>query len=290
MSSSTPVVENVVVENVTVTVKEKKPRKPRASKAGAQESAAIVQAVQEVVQETVPVATAATVATAVENKPKKASKSKHVVAESTEVVSQVEPDVSSKKPRQPSLPAKYNKFLQFSYYLVQSLKDSEGNISINSVDEMNTLLHLLDNVPDQQAFVQGFFDQSKDINKALRKMVADKKKNDAKAAKLAAKPPKKNKNNTNTIPDQFVSDIVSLATNNNKPKRKYNKKNNNDINNLSLNDNNNDHDNDHDDQQLDVEVILINDTNYLIDHHKRLFDFNSHQIVGSFIDNLFVLF
>ena len=41
--------------------------------------------------------------------------------------------------------------------------------------------------------------------------------------------------------------------------------------------------NDNDDA-LDVEIILIDGTNYLVDNNKRIFDFNNHNLIGS-IDN-----
>jgi len=125
-------------------------------------------------------------------------------------------------------------------------------------------------------------------------MVANKKKTDAKAAKLAAKPikktNKKNKNisNETTVDDNFVSEVVSLANPNTKPKpkRKYNKKtNDNNVDNLDVLDNNNNNNNNTtDDPDLDVEIINIDNTNYLVDSDKRIFDFYNHNLIG-FIDS-----
>jgi len=256
MSSQT-IVDNVVIDNVNVTMKEKKPRKPRAPKNVATE----------------PVVVPTT----------------ELVAEPIVTVAEPEPSVSSeKKKRETGLPAKFGKLLQFGFYLAESLKDSEGNFTINSYDDFINKMYIFDTVENQQNFVQKFFDQSKDINKSIKKMVANKKKADAKAAKLAAKPVKKNnkKNNTtsdnttvtDTDTDNFVSEVVSLAnpTTKPKPKRKYNKKTTTIDNNASLsNDNDNDNDND-----LDVEIINIQGTNYLIDHNKRIFHFNNHNLIG----------
>jgi hypothetical protein len=186
--------------------------------------------------------------------------------------------VTDKKSRKPALSAKFNKFLQFGYYLAQSLKDSEGNLAINSVDDLIMRLHLFDTVDNQQSFVQGFFDQSKDINKSIRKIIADKKKADAKAFKLANKPPKNNKNKnflSNNL-DPLVSDIVSLA--NHKPKRKYNKKINNQISDNNILTDNNNHD------ELDVEIFVIDNVQYLIDSNKRVFHFHNHNLIG-FLDS-----
>jgi hypothetical protein len=260
MSSQT-IVDNVVIDNVNVTMKEKKPRKPRAPKN-------------------------------VDTEPAVAPTTE-VVAEPIVTVAEPEPSVSSeKKKRETGLPAKFGKFLQFGFYLAESLKDSEGNFTINSYDDFINKMYIFDTVEDQQNFVQKFIDQSKDINKSIKKMVANKKKADAKAVKLANKPVKKNnkKNNTTsdnttvteteTETDNFVSEVVSLANPKSKPKRKYNKK-------TATSDNApaNDATNaTNATDELDVEIININDTNYLIDDNKRIFDFNNHNLIGS-IDN-----
>ena len=259
MSSQT-IVDNVVIDNVNVTMKEKKPRKPRAPKTVATEP--VVVPTTEVVSE--------------------------LVAEPIVTVAEPEPSVSSeKKKREPGLPAKFGKFLQFGFYLAESLKDPEGNFTISSYDDFINKMCIFDTVDNQQNFVQKFFDQSKDINKSIKKLVANKKKADAKAVKLANKPPKKNnkKNNTTsditteTDTDNFVSEIVSLANPNpkSKPKRKYNKK-------TPTNDNNNNNNNNNNTtDELDVEIINIDGTNYLIDDNKRIFDFNNHNLIGSII-------
>ena len=306
MSSTTPDVENVVVENVVVTVKEKKPRKPRAPKVTADVSAEpTVEVVsQEAATTEVPVAdkkqkkprkvktdpVAVPVVAELESEPLTNSEGATIPVESSDV----------KKPRTPALPAKYNKFLQFGYYLVQSLKDAEGNINLNSVDDIFQQIHLFDSVDNQKSFVQGFFDQSKDINKALRKLNADKKKAIAKAAKLASKPPKPAKNNNkkdkkptkNDNDDPFVSDIVSLATN--KPTKTKPTKTKPYVSNDNHNHNHNlpsNNDDDDDNDELDVTLTVIDGVNFLLDANKRVFDFNSHNLIGHLDNNnLLVLF
>lgn len=101
--------------------------------------------------------------------------------------------VSDKKPRVPTLPAKFAKFMQFGFFLMQKLKGHDGSFATLDDAAWLNLLEIHSSVDDQQAFVQQFFDASKDINKELRKLVADKKKADVKAAKMAAKPPKEPK-------------------------------------------------------------------------------------------------
>jgi len=293
---SSPVVTNNVID--VPVVNDKKTKKPRAPKTVAT-TEPVVAAAAEMVSESVATEPKTDADTVKDKKTKKPRAPKTVAPEpavaTAELVAEpnaTEPAVTAeKKKREPGLPAKYGKFLQFGFYLAESLKDTEGNFTINSYDEFINKLNLFDTVDNQASFVQKFFDQSKDINKSIKKMVANKKKADAKAAKLAAKPPKKTSKKTtknNTVEqtnDNFVSEVVSLANpTTTKPKRKYNKKNttvdtdNNATHNL-VNDN---HNVDNDDA-LDVEIIAIDGTNYLVDNNKRIFDFNNHNLIG-FID------
>jgi len=220
--SSPNVNTNVIVVPV---VKTKKPRAPK--------TVATVETVSETVSESV--TTELNTDNVKDKKTKKPRAPKTVVSEPvvavTELVAEptTEPVVTEKKKREPGLPAKFGKFLQFGVYLAETLKDSEGNITINSYDDFINKICIFDTVDNQTSFVQKFFDQSKDINKSIKKMVLNKKKADVKAAKLAAKPTKNNmkktkktSNNTDTDTDNFVSEVVSLA--NPKPKRKYKNK------------------------------------------------------------------
>jgi hypothetical protein len=90
-----------------------------------------------------------------------------------------------KKMRKPSLPAKFNKFIQFGYFFLKQYNDMDG---VTPIDENSFLdkLHLFDTVDNQQAFVQSFFDDAKNINKTIRKVIQAK----LKADKKAAAPPK----------------------------------------------------------------------------------------------------
>ena len=89
--------------------------------------------------------------------------------------------VVEKKMRKPSLPAKFAKFIQFGYFFVKQYNAMDG---VTPIDETSFLdkLHLFDTVDNQQAFVQSFFDDAKNINKTIRKLVQAKVKADAKAA------------------------------------------------------------------------------------------------------------
>jgi hypothetical protein len=109
------------------------------------------------------------------------------VSASTSAVANVTTEIKEKKPRTPTLPAKFGKFIQFGYWLIQSFKDEDGNFSVDSEDEFIEAIHLYDSVDAQQEFVQDFFDESKELSKNIRKMILDKKRAEAKAAKAAEK-------------------------------------------------------------------------------------------------------
>ena len=96
------------------------------------------------------------------------------------------PVVKEKKPRNPTLPAKFGKFIQFGYWFMKQLNDDSDTPAVDETLFIEKI-HLYSAVDEQQTFVQGFFDDSKDIAKTIRQTIQQKKKDDVKAAKLALK-------------------------------------------------------------------------------------------------------
>jgi len=130
------------------------------------------------------------------------------------------------KPRT-TLPAKYNKFLQFGFYLMKKINSDDENQVIDETLFLDKL-RIFDTIDSQQSFVQEFIDSSKTINQTLRKMVQVHKKNIIKAAKVKAprvkkiKEPKlpkekkekknaKQKKNIAAEEDVLVDELVRLA-------------------------------------------------------------------------------
>jgi hypothetical protein len=130
------------------------------------------------------------------------------------------------KPRT-TLPAKYNKFLQFGFYLMKKINSDDENQVIDETLFLDKL-RIFDTIDSQQSFVQEFIDSSKAINQTLRKMVQVHKKNIIKAAKVKAprvkkvKEPKlpkekkekknaKQKKNVAGEEDVLVDELVRLA-------------------------------------------------------------------------------
>ena len=144
----------------------------------------------------------------------------------------------NKKPRKPSLPAKFGKFIQFAYYLCNNINASNPG----AIDKERFLesIQLFAAVDAQQAFVQGFFDNAKGVNAEIRTILTARTRAAAKAAKDALKTPKikKTKNIATTdsttnndattdapakktkktkkppVVNDFVNDIVQLALGN----------------------------------------------------------------------------
>jgi len=100
-----------------------------------------------------------------------------------------EPEQVEKKARAPSLPAKFGKFIQFAYYLIQQ-NNAAQDFAASVDDEPASLEHIFKlyaSIDDQQAFVQAFLDQSKEINQKIRQEILQRKRADAKAAKAEAR-------------------------------------------------------------------------------------------------------
>jgi len=124
-----------------------------------------------------------------------------------------------KKPRAPSLPAKYAKFIQFGYWFLKLINDDPN---APAVDEQLFFdkLNLFTSVDQQQTFVQSFFDSSKSVNKEIRDRISYRRKNDLKSAKAALKAaakasnpkPKKYKSKIVQNVDPLVSQLVNVAS------------------------------------------------------------------------------
>lgn len=76
------------------------------------------------------------------------------------------------------LPAKYEKFIMFSYWMSEQLKNSEN-------PNLETMAHVFGSVSEQMEFIDGFLEDYKIICKNYKKDVRDRIK--------AAKPPKEPK-------------------------------------------------------------------------------------------------
>ena len=96
-------------------------------------------------------------------------------------------EVKEKKPRTPTLPAKFGKFIQFGYWFMKRINSLDENVPAVDEDLCIEQLNVFSDIDSQQAFVQAFFDDSKDIAKTIRTSIQQKKKDEVKAAKAQAK-------------------------------------------------------------------------------------------------------
>jgi hypothetical protein len=145
-------------------------------------------------------------------------------ATSTPIVST--PLQKEKKPRAPTLPAKFSKFIQFGYWFLKKLNEDSDAPAIDEALFIEKI-HLFSNVDQQKDFIQGFFDQAKDVNKDVRllvkqhtKDIAKAAKADAKASKVIDKPKKERKPRAKKVKDDspedaFVNEMVQLANDSN---------------------------------------------------------------------------
>ena len=109
------------------------------------------------------------------------------VVSSASKVASAPKDVKEKKPRTPTLPAKFGKFIQFGYWFMKRINSLDENVPAVDEDLCIEQLNVFSDIESQQAFVQGFFDDSKDIAKTIRTAIQQKKKDEVKAAKAQAK-------------------------------------------------------------------------------------------------------
>ena len=134
------------------------------------------------------------------------------------------------KTRQPTLPDKYGKFIQFAYYMMENVLGDEFQMDKAAFLEK---IALFGSVGEQQVLVQGFLNGAKDNKKTIKKVISDRKKAEAKANKPprksrakvaaaedgaatdAAPAPKRSRKSTKTVVqaanDQLLDDLVQIA-------------------------------------------------------------------------------
>ena len=132
------------------------------------------------------------------------------------------------KTRQPTLPDKYGKFIQFAYYMMENVLGDEFQMDKAAFLKK---IALFGSVAEQQSLVQGFLNGAKDNKKTIKKVISDKKKAEAKANKPARKSrakvaatedgaaaevaPKRSRKSTKTVVqvanDQLLDDLVQIA-------------------------------------------------------------------------------
>jgi hypothetical protein len=105
----------------------------------------------------------------------------------------VSTSTTEKKPRAPTLPEKYSKFIQFGYFMMSKMQDIE---TFTKEDFLNQI-QMFATVEEQQTFIQGFLDNQKENKKTMRKEIQERKK--AAKPKKEKAPRKTKKPRTNTL-------------------------------------------------------------------------------------------
>ena len=114
--------------------------------------------------------------------------------------STTQPISPEKKTRAKALPEKYSKFIQFSYYMMSQMSETETFTK----DDFLNQVKMFATVEEQQPFIQGFFDNQKENKKSMRKDLLAKKKADQ-PKKVKAQRKAKKEPTTNTQPSNDVS-------------------------------------------------------------------------------------
>lgn len=119
-----------------------------------------------------------------------------------------------------TLPAKYSKFIDFGYYLLNKItldfiQDANNESVVLNEQMLLNKLHLLDPIDMQQQLVQQFFDESKDIHKNIRDVVKTQKKiinKENKVKKPRAPRVKKVKDTDNTDTEDVPKPVKEKKT------------------------------------------------------------------------------
>jgi len=147
----------------------------------------------------------------------------------TPVLSECSPiAVANVRTRTPTLPAKYSKFIQFSYFLIKHIINNNQNESVLDEAQLFELSHTFSDINVQQTFIEGFLSNSKTINKDIKDYktmikktaIANAKANDKLAKQLLkeqnkparqprARAPKKEK----VVENGLITELVQLANN-----------------------------------------------------------------------------
>jgi seryl-tRNA synthetase len=136
------------------------------------------------------------------------------------------------KPRKPSLPEKYGKFIQFAYYMMDNVLGADFQMDKDAYLEK---IQLFGSIEEQQGLVQGFFDAAKENKKTIKKVITDRNKAIAKANKPIKEKKSRAKKTTddaveegtespakrsrakasakkvNTVQDELLNELVQLA-------------------------------------------------------------------------------
>ena len=235
----------------------------------------------------------------VKEKKEKVVKEKAVKkAKKEEVKEEVEEEVKEKKARPATLPAKYNKFIQYSYYLIRALNNASlekhGEELLDEELFFNEA-HVFGDVKTQEEFVTSFL-ENKSIGKEMKTHVADKKKAAVKAEKEAAKAAVKAEKEAVKAAAKAEKEAAKAAAKaekqagkTTKPKKeKKEKKEEKDLVTSLVTLANSDEavpdtetENMEEEEELDVQMFEHKGKEYLIDDNNTLYDVDNHTVVGT---------
>jgi len=84
---------------------------------------------------------------------------------------------TSEQTSKKNLPAKYEKFILYGLYLINSIQSS-NNTSLNNLNNSFDIAHVFDNIHQQTLFVDSFLNQFKDIKASVKNELKNRYNND----------------------------------------------------------------------------------------------------------------
>ena len=195
-----------------------------------------------------------------------------------------------KKTRPATLPAKYNKFIQYSYYLIRALNNASlekhGEELLDEELFFNEA-HVFGDVKTQEEFVTSFL-ENKSIGKEMKTHVADKKKAAAKAEKEAVKAAAKAEKEAAKAAAKAEKQAGKTTKPKKEKKEKKEKNEEKDLVTSLVTLANSDEavpeaaaENVEEEEELDVQMFEHEGKEYLIDDSNTLYDVDNHTVVGT---------
>jgi len=203
-----------------------------------------------------------------------------------------------------SLPAKYNQVLTFGYWFLNHLK-SNGTITLKVYEEYLNTFHVFDGIEPQMQYLNNFFDDFKIIQKNLKTDVREKNKKmktKTKKSKITDpdQPPKKRGRKKKEVIDnrtaeqKLIDEIVANAQNEVKTEEMTDVKS--EVKTEEMTDVKSEvkwivvgehpvtHEDDSSEEEIDVRKFINNNIVYLIDDNNNVYDYQSHQLIGTWND------
>ena len=180
---------------------------------------------------------------------------------SAQTETNVQTPAQAPKEKKPKLSAKYSKFMEFGYSLVQSLHAS-GALSDEGLESGYSQLKLFDTVDAQTGFYENVISQSKETGKVMRKFITVR--NKPPKAPRARKAPAKKEAVAGEAPKEKKARQPRAKKETPPPPPEV-------VASEEL-----------EEEEISTQEIVINGTTYLIDNSNQLYSIDTHAEMGTY--------